>query len=123
MSFESFETRDTESEVRHHIVRMVGTGAAAPTWIRGKGLAITRDGVGIYTLTWRDNPGEWIGPAGESFNATVSANVKGCSVSWGVYSAATKSVQFKVWDVTGTARELAALEWLTVDVMFQLTGP
>ena len=129
MSFEAYPTRDTEQDVRHHLVRMVGTGASAPTRIIGKGIAITRDDVGVYTLTWASNPGAWIGPPAPGLQATTSANVRGCSVTWGVFDTTTFAVQFKVWDGLAqaagvwVARELDALEWLGFSIPFKLTGP
>lgn len=118
-----YPPKDSEPETRHHLVRMVGTaGPAAPTKVLGQGITITRDGVGVYTLTWASTPGTWVGPAGESFQATTSADVKNLSVSWGVFNTTTRAVQFKVWDGAGAARELAALEWLTVDIIFKATG-
>lgn len=119
----AYPARDSEPETRHCLVRMVGTaGPAAPTKLLGSDVTITRDGVGVYMLTWASSPGTWVGPAGESFQATTSADVKGCSVSWGVFNTTTRAVQFKVWDLAGNARELAALEWLTVDIIFKATG-
>lgn len=117
-----YQSLASEPELRHNIVRMVGTGASAPTRLLGDGVTITRDGVGVYTLTWASNPGVWVGPAGESFQATTSADVKGCSVSWGAFDSTAYTVQFKVWNSAAAARELAASEWLTVDVMFKATG-
>lgn len=117
-----YQNLASEPELRHHIIRMLGTGASAPTRVLGDGITITRDGVGVYTLTWATNPGTWVGPSGESFQATTSADVKGLTVSWGVFNTTTFAVQIKVWDNTNVARELAALEWLTTDVMFKATG-
>lgn len=122
MSAPPYNSRETQPAVITHDVRLLGTGAAVPTAVLASGITVTRDGVGIYTLTWSANPGVWMGSTGSGFQATTSADVKGCSVSWGVFNTTTYAVQFKVWDVTGAARELGVLEWLSFGLKFKNTG-
>jgi hypothetical protein len=101
-------------------VRLLGAGAAAPTKVRGAGITVGRTGVGVYTLTWSELPGGYAGFS-QGFDANTPLNVAGCTCA--ITTTTTTSL---VWTITvysgGTtpaARELAANEWLNLDLKFK----
>lgn len=112
----------TEPEAYDLPVRMLGTGAAAPTNEVGRGVAITRIALGQYRLTFQDPPGRYIGPKGYAFQGTVPANLKGCTITLGDFVAATSaakaSIDVFVWSSAFAARELAATERLHLPLQF-----
>ena len=118
MSQDAYDFRTTDPTLIVQPVRMVGTGASAPTRIYGKDLAITRTGVGVYVLTWREFTGAFVGVQ-FSLQATTTANVKNCHVTFGAWNATARTLELSVWSSAGAARELAALEWINLQVLFQ----
>ena len=127
MSYDAYDSQDTEQDVRHHLVRMVG-GAAAVTKVIGKGIAVARTAAGRYTLTWTDNPGTFLGYSFGLQSTTINA-LRGCTVTVGVFNTTAFTLEVDVWDFLAqlagvtVARDLAALEWLSLDLVFKLTGP
>lgn len=104
-------------------VRLLGTGAAAPTEVLGANVTVTYIGVGQYRLTFNDNPGTWCGPTGSPCRqATTPGDVKGHDYVFGAFTAATSTadayVDLYVYD-GGVAHDLAALEWVSFDLAFK----
>lgn len=118
MSQDAFDTYGTDPALLMQPVRLLGTGAAAPTRLYGKDVTATRTGVGVYVLTWREFTGAFVGVQ-FSLQATTTANVKNCHVTFGAWNATTRSIELSVWSSAGAARELAALEWINLQFMFQ----
>lgn len=123
MSFHKAPVRGTESELVAHTIRLTGTGASAPTVTMGaKHVSVARNGIGDYTLTWRDKPGVFVSVGQPGLQADVPANVKNCDVTPGAYSTSAKTLQLLVWTSAGAARELAAAEYINLVVWFKDTG-
>lgn len=111
-----YQERSSEPELRNVEVRMVGTGASAPTKVYGKGITIARSGAGVYTLTFSASPGRYAGYTW-GIDATTPGNVKNHDVVLTATSATVYTVNF--YDATGTARDLAATEWINLTLKFK----
>ena len=114
-AFDSYTDQPGECMVR---VRLLGTGASAPTKQYGRGLTVTRTSAGLYKLTFAENPGTFVIPS-SVLGAETPGNVKSCSVTWDTWDATTLSIEVAVWDSGGTARDLAATEYLHATLVFQ----
>lgn len=102
-------------------LRLLGTGAAAPTKVFGNGVVVTRVAAGVYEVAWGENPGMYLGFV-PGFEATVAADLKGYSVVAGVFNTVTFKQRFSVFDSTFAAADLAALQWLNLVVKFKSTA-
>lgn len=124
MTLAAYPPHVSEPEFFSTRVRMVGTGAAAPTKILGSNVTITRVGAGQYRLTFGKNPGNFAGIVGPSIQATTPGDVKGVDLVFGAWTAATASAAARIdlfmYD-GGVAHDLAALEWIAFDVSFKRT--
>jgi hypothetical protein len=120
MSHAEFPIKFTEPDLRAHVVKFVG-GTAAATKVFGKGMTVTYISTGIVEIAWPNaaaTPGAWIGPAGECFEATTQADVKNFKAVVGVYNASTRKLRVHLFE-SGSLADLAALEWLTLVLLFK----
>lgn len=99
-------------------VRFLGTGAANPTEVFGAGVTVTWVNTGRYLITWDDNPGLFAGYSW-GLQSTTIANTKGCTVTVGVFDTTAYTLEVDVWDSAFAARDLAALEWLNLNIDFK----
>ena len=117
--------RSLTSEVIDHHISFVGAGAAPVAKVAdtGHGMTATRNGVGLVTLAWLDNPGIFMGLQ-PNFQATVPAGVKGYTCVPGVFSNAggVYSIQLSITSAAEALVDLAALQWLNVTVTFKRSG-
>lgn len=102
---------------RIYRVGITGTGAANPTKRWGQGVTVTRSGAGVYVVTWAENPGNFQG-WGQDLAADTPGNVKNYSVVRGAYSSTTRSITVNVFNGSGTATDLAALQYLDMEFRF-----
>lgn len=117
-----YESLSSEPEGREHFVRFVG-GTAAVTKVRGRGITVTYIGTGLVDLTWTENPGVFAGLKGApAFQATTAADVKGHTCTPGVYNATTKTLRLNITNASESLHDLAALEWLSLTVLFVADG-
>lgn len=121
MAREAYPLRATIPEVRAHFVTMVGTGAAVPTKVIGNGLTLTRTGAGDYRSTWSESPGQYVSTTSALRAATETA-LKNCSLVVGSWDSTNLTLDFCLFDSAGTARDLAASEWLELTVAFKPTS-
>ena len=127
MSLDAFPARNTEPSVFTDKIRFVGNGAADPTEVFGQNVAVTWVATGRYLLTWKDNPGAFVGYS-HGFQSTTINALRGCSVTVGVFSTTAYTMEVDVWDGLAqaagvwVARDLAALEWLNLSIDFQRLG-
>lgn len=121
MSLEMYPQRSSEPETYSEIVTMLGTGASAPTKTYGKGLAITRSGVGVYVLTFTDPPGNLAGYS-TGFKATTMSALKGYTATLGDFDAAGKVISVSVWTSAFAAADLAAAQSLSLLLVFKRAG-
>jgi hypothetical protein len=116
MGFDASDVRSTEPEVVKTSVRLLGTGASAPTLQFGKNVSISRTGVGAYRLTFVDPPGTYVNFT-YGLEATTQSAMFGCTVV-GKYTAQSGSTPARLdialasGGTTPAARELAAAEWI-----------
>ncbi len=96
-------------------VRLLGTGASAPTKVFGKGITVGRTGVGVYTLTFVESPGTWAGYTW-GIDATTPANIKNHDVV--VTATSTTVITVTLWDAAAAAHDLAAAEWINLTLKF-----
>lgn len=120
---DAYDSYASEPETVLVPVRLLGTGASAPTVQQGKGFSISRTGVGAYTLTFQDNPGPYLNFTYGLEAATQSA-MFGCTVV-GKYTAATSTAKATLaialasGGTTPAARELAAAEFIHLTIGFK----
>lgn len=119
--YDAFPSKDMEPEVRHYIVRMVGTGASAPTKELGNGITITRAGVGRYLLTWKENPGKFL-RALPGLQAATPGDLAGHTVIADTYDATAFALEVDLFNASFAAHDLAALEYIHLDVAFALSS-
>ncbi len=105
----------SEANLKRVLVRMVGTGASAPTKVYGKDITIARSNTGVYTLTFATAPGTWAGYTW-GIDATTPGNVKNHDVVVTATSATVLTVNF--FDTAAAAHDLAAAEWINLDLRF-----
>lgn len=122
MGVATYEAQANVPSPRYHHVRMVGTGAAAPTKQVGQGITITRTAVGVYRLTWAENPGIFVG-LNDGLQAVTPGDIKNHSLVWDTYDAATRSIEVTLWDAAAAAHDLAANEFIHAMIVFAESGP
>lgn len=75
MSIDRWGAWSTQTVDVSHRVRVVG-GTTAVTKLLGLGVTVTYVSVGIFDVTWAENPGTWVGMH-FGFDATAQAGLKG----------------------------------------------
>lgn len=120
---QAFEPTFSEPKLHVYHVRLLGTGAAAPTKVLGTGITVTRTAEGRYLLTWAENPYVFAGLTW-GLQGTTQGNVKGHTVTCGAYpqTASTYTLEVDLWDSTFAAEDLEDAEWMTLDIAFKRTG-
>lgn len=114
MSFDAFDTYSGQPSLTSHFVKFVG-GTTAVTKVAGTGpgITVTYIGTGIVDLTFRDNPGTFLGLVA-TFQATTASGVKGYTVVPGVFNTTTLTVRLNITGASESLVDLAALQWLNV---------
>ena len=121
MALGSDKVRASLPEINDAIIRLQGAGAAAPTLDEGKGVTITRAGVGDYTITWAENPGRFV-TWSWALGATTPADVDDLRLVRGVFNDTANSLQIVLVDNTPTAHELQTAEFVDITVRFSRTS-
>lgn len=106
--------RTTSALVTEHVVRAVG-GAAAVTKVTGPGVTVTRTGTGAYSVTFSENVGVVL-TAVASLQATTPGDLAGHTVVFAPYNTTTKVLAFVVYNAADAAHDLAALEWVSLNI-------
>ena len=104
----------------NHFVRAVG-GSTAITKTHGPGLTVTRTGTGAYAVTFAENIGVVLA-AVASLMATTRADVAGHTVVFAPYNTTTKVLAFTVYNAADAAHDLAALEWVSLNIQTSAQG-
>lgn len=122
-----YEVLGSEPTERDHVVQFVG-GSAAVTKVYGRGISVAYVSTGLVDLTWSANqerPGTFVAPKSAMFHATTQANVKAYTCVTGVYNVSARTLRVNMYDASNNLVDLAALQWLTLTVMFltELIGP
>jgi hypothetical protein len=122
-----YDDKSSVAASRVYRIRLLGTGnGTAPTVDLGQGITCTWIATGRVTLTWRDNPGTFIGFAGADFRDTTQANVKGYTASAGLYpaTASTFTLEVDFWNAAQAAVDLATTNYLDLSFAFsELKNP
>ncbi len=114
--------RSNQQELVAHVFRLQGAGAAVLTIsepANAAGVSVGRTSAGIYTLTWTDDPGSFVG-ATYGFEDTTPANLDDHSCITDNY--ASKVLTFTVYDGSPAVDDLESTEYLTVVAWFKQTG-
>lgn len=119
MSQQSFPVHTGQSEHTTHLVRLLGVDGSVSK-VEGKGITIAYVSEGVYTATWSDNPGRFLGYS-YGFQATTPGDVKSYTVVCEPYNTTAYSIKFTVYS-SGTAADLIALQWLSLKFDFARTG-
>lgn len=119
MSYDAWQAKFTEPEVNATYIKFTGTGAAPVTKVNGRGVATTRTGVGLISLVWDENPGTYLGVGGWCFEATTASAVKGFTVVPGVFNTTTRTLAISITNASETLTDLAALQQLSITVLFK----
>lgn len=124
MSFETYEDRGSEPEGYSAELTFVGNAAATPTSKPyGRNMVVTWVSTGLYTVTFQDPPGNFVGMHGYSFLDVTPANAAGWTAVVKAYTAAsggTKAiVQFSTYNSTFALANLAATTTFSCDLKFK----
>ena len=121
-NFDFSEPQMNPAGVQLHLIRFVGgTATATKVAATSPGVAVTYISTGVVDIDWSgnaNNPGTFLGMVG-TFQATTPADVKSYVVVPGAYNSSTKKLRLSMYE-SGTLTDLAALEWLSVLVSFQV---
>ena len=120
MSLEVFPVRSTIPELWENVLVLLGTGASSPTKVHGGGMTVTWISTGLYEVLWTDNPGNFVGQV-YGFNATTASAVAGYTLAVSAYpsTAGTYKIRLSVYNSSFALADLAALQWLTVNLLFK----
>ncbi len=124
MAQDKWELMCSEPEARIDVLHFVGGATTAAAKVYGKGMALAWTSTGIYTVTWSENPGLFMG-APWALHATTASAVKGLTVVCGVPVASTGTTWTMTVNVTSAAEalvDLAALQWCTLHIGFKRTA-
>lgn len=120
--FDTKNKRSNSETVDYH-VSFVGAGAA-PVVVQadtGQGMTVTRNGVGLVTIAFVDDPGIYEGFQA-SFSAAAPAGVRGYTCEASRYAPATRSLQLNIVSAAQALVDLAAAQYLDVTVTFKRSG-
>lgn len=121
-----FDPKSNVADERIIQVRILGTGAAAPTKEIGQGVTVTRTSEGLYKFSFNENPGTFVGIRGHIFGAATPGNIKGHTLTRDTYVAPSGStdgyIECNVWDSTFTTDDLDATEYLDVTFVFSTSS-
>lgn len=122
MSQNTWEVRSGNPDIVEFHIRLLGTGAAAPTReepAASSGITVTRSGVGAYTLTWAENPGNFVN-CSYMIGAATPANVAGHTVIRDTF--ASLALPIVLYNASDAAHDLAASEYIDLTVRFKRTN-
>lgn len=115
-----YPKRSTEPDLKNVEVRLLGTGASAPTKERGQGITVARSGTGVYTLTFPESPGVWAG-ATHGHEATTASGLAGFTVV--VTPTSSTVITVSLFNGSNAAADLAAAQWLNLTLRFAAGRP
>lgn len=121
MSIDPQNVRCGNPEGYLQFAKFVG-GSAAVTKVHGRNVTTTYISTGIVDIALVDNPGRFLGVTGFGFEATTQGDLKGYSVVAGVMNTTTNTLRLKIYDSTFALANLAALQWLSMTLFFEMAG-
>lgn len=123
MAIQTWEQAATEADLVDTVLRVTGTGASLPTKNIGRGVSISRPGVGLLDVTWSDPQYNFLAITGQGFDATTASAVAGYSVVAGDYNPTTRTVRLSIYNGSNTLADLAAAQRMTVKLGCLWTTP
>lgn len=121
MPIDMYPVRASQGDTNEYVIRILGVDDSNPTEQVGAGVVITRTAEGVYLVTWATNPGVFSGIKGYCFGAATASDVKGYTLTRGVYNSTAFTLALSVWNSSFAAADLIANQYLDVTVAFQ--GP
>ncbi len=118
-----YPSRTSVPEERVTRIRLLGTGAAAPTIEVGQQIVVTLSATGVVKLTWAEHPGTFVNSS-YMFGAATPADVKGqtCTRDIPETTAGVFSIEFSIWSSTFAADNLQLTEYLDLNIAFSATS-
>lgn len=108
-------------EARLIPTRILGTGAANPTVEVGQRVTVARISAGLYRYTFGEGQGTFIG-AMPTIGAVTPSDVKSYTFIRDTYDTTNNQIDIAVFNASGTATDLAALQYLDVWFLFAWTA-
>lgn len=118
MAFEGYIPKATEG-MYELLVAFTGAGAADPTKLFGKDVAVNWISTGLYELTFTDDPGTLMCPGGPCWQATTPAGVKGYTAVFGDYNSGTKKIRVSIYNSSFALADLAAAQTVSFAMAFK----
>lgn len=116
-SSNSNPVRSSITQLETHEVIGLGAATAISKVSGGDQVTVTRTGTGAYTVTFAENPGNFMG-ASITLQATTPGNLAGHTVIPGAWDATLFALSFIVYNAADAAHDLAALEWFNASLKF-----
>ncbi len=117
MSIDSFDASCIEPDLVEHIVKLAGAGAATPSKTFGRGVTVGRTGAGVYTLTFAEFPGVYVGLLGFGFESGTQSGLKGYTVV--TNSPSSGVITINVTNAAEALTDLASGQSLTLTYAFK----
>jgi hypothetical protein len=121
-----FDDKSDIASVRTHYIRMLGGGSGiVPSLDLGHGVSFVLTATGRVKITWAENPGTFVG-FGWGLRDVTQSNVKGFTVTGGVYPLTAGTFTFEVdfWNSTFAAVDLALTNYADLCFTFsELKNP
>jgi hypothetical protein len=111
--------RSNLSRLRHHYLRILGVNDNDPTLQVGPGMTCTQDAEGVYTVTWAEDPGTFVGWS-PAFGADTPTALLGYTAVRDTYDTSAFSLSFTIGSAANAAADLIAAQYL--DVCFTFTA-
>ena len=122
MGQNAYVSKSNQPDEVTHRIRLLGVNGADPTeQTGGGGVASDRTGEGVYTLTFDENPGTFVGWT-YGFGAATPADLKGYTAVRDTWDATNRIFTFIVYDSTFTAADIIADQYIDVNVTFKRTN-
>jgi hypothetical protein len=116
----SYNVQASDPTLVTYYVCAVG-GATAVTAENESGVTISYVTTGNYLLTWANNPGKFINWVG-GLHAATPANIAGHTLICDTYNTTAFTLPVWVYNASDAAHDLAALEYLNLQVTFRTGG-
>ena len=115
MALDSYVMKSSQGELIAWPIRLLGTGASAPTVEKGVGITCTRTDTGDYTVTWSELPGTFI-TALATLRAATPNDLAGHTIVLDTF--ASNALPMTLANASDAAHDLAANEYIDIVAFF-----
>lgn len=125
MSEDFYPVRASEPEVRERVLSFTGGGTGQPVVNFGKGMTLARVSAGLFTITFAEWSGVFLGLRDESYQSTTMSGLAGFSIVAGAFSGTaggTATLQFTLYNLSAVATDLTSTQTLTLSAVFKEAG-